>query len=105
MSRETSFVLVCLHHSCRDRGALAVLDAFQEAHLPGSVEAIAAPCQGQCNMGVTVRLTPEETWYCRLRPEDVPEIVRKHLWQGQSVASKLHPRFHPPAYRSHGNCD
>lgn len=65
-----------------------------EHPVPG-VEVCAAGCQGQCNMGVTVRVLPDETWYCRVRPEDVPAIVEQHLQGGEAVERLLHPRMHP----------
>jgi (2Fe-2S) ferredoxin len=87
-------VMVCQNSSCQDRGSRAVLEAFQAAELPEDVEAIACDCQGQCNLGPTVRVVPEETWYCRLSPKDVPRIVEQHLKNGQPVEEKLHPRIH-----------
>jgi len=49
---------------------------------------------GQCSSGPTVHILPDDTWYCRLRPEDVAVIVEQHFGQGQPVAAYLHPRFH-----------
>jgi (2Fe-2S) ferredoxin len=91
---EPRTVLVCQNCSCRDRGSQAVLAAFQAAELPDDVTAIAADCQGQCNMGPTVRVIPEETWYCRITVADVPQIVEQHLYGGDPVETKLHPRIH-----------
>lgn len=59
------------------------------------VEIVAEGCQGQCNMGATVRILPDETWYCRVKPEDVPLIVSQHLQGGKAVDRLLHPRMHP----------
>jgi (2Fe-2S) ferredoxin len=42
-----------------------------------------------------VRVLPDETWYCRVKPADVPTIVEHHLEGGEPVAELLHPRFHP----------
>lgn len=92
--KEKRSVMVCQNSSCQERGSQAVLEAFQAADLPEDVEAIACGCQGQCNMGPTVRVVPEETWYCRIQPSDVPAIVEQHLKKGQPVEAKLHPRIH-----------
>lgn len=46
-------------------------------------------------MGATVRVLPDETWYARVKPEDVPEIVEQHLNQNKPVERLLHPRLHP----------
>ena len=72
---------------------MATLAAFQQADLPNTVVE-ACGCQGQCSTGPTVRITPDETWYFRVRPEEVPEIVERHLKGGEPVAEKLNPRIH-----------
>jgi (2Fe-2S) ferredoxin len=52
-------------------------------------------CLGQCGSGPMVRVLPDDIWYCRVRPDDVAEIVEQHLHQNQPVQRLLHPRFHP----------
>ncbi|HIK19064.1 MAG TPA: (2Fe-2S) ferredoxin domain-containing protein [Leptolyngbyaceae cyanobacterium M33_DOE_097] len=87
-------VLVCQYTNCVANDSQAVLAAFQANPVAG-VEIAASGCQGQCNMGTTVRILPDETWYARVKPEDVPEIVEQHLKLNQPVDRLLHPRFHP----------
>lgn len=88
-------VLVCQYHSCLAVSSDTVLAAFR-SQSPSEIEIIAAPCQGQCSSGPTVRILPEETWYCRVSQEDVPRIVKEHLQGGNPVLEKLHPRIHRP---------
>ena len=45
-------------------------------------------------MGATVRVLPDEIWYCRVKPENVEAIVEQHLKQCEPVKALLHPRFH-----------
>ncbi|NJP08779.1 MAG: (2Fe-2S) ferredoxin domain-containing protein [Leptolyngbyaceae cyanobacterium RU_5_1] len=87
-------VLVCQYVNCQSSGSEAVLSAFRANPVAG-VEVVASECQGQCSVGPTVRVLPDETWYCRVKPEDVIEIVDHHLWDGKPVERLLHPRFHP----------
>ncbi|HEY9656673.1 MAG TPA: (2Fe-2S) ferredoxin domain-containing protein [Crinalium sp.] len=87
-------ILVCQYTNCLANGSAAVLAAFQAASVPGAM-VIGCDCQGQCNMGATVRVLPDDIWYCRVKPEDVRAIVEQHLKQGKPVAALLHPRFHP----------
>ena len=87
-------IMVCQHISCRNNGAAKVLAAFEDAHLPKDVSVKAVECQGQCSLGPTVRIVPEETWYCRVKPNDVPRIVEQHLKGKKIVKEKLHPRIH-----------
>jgi (2Fe-2S) ferredoxin len=87
-------VLVCQYQNCLEGGSAEVLAAFLARPVP-HVTAIGVGCQGQCNMGVTVRVLPDEVWYCRVKPEQVEAIVEQHLKQGKRVEDLLHPRFHP----------
>lgn len=56
--------------------------------------ACGSECLGQCGSGPTVKVMPDETWYCQVKPEDVGEIVSQHLQGGKPVQRLLHPRFH-----------
>lgn len=87
-------VLVCQYVNCCANGSEAVLQAFQLNSAP-DVEIVSSACQGQCNMGPTVRILPDEAWYCRVTPEDVAVIVEQHLSGGAPVDRLLHPRMHP----------
>lgn len=90
---EARCVLVCQHTSCTAAGSAAVLAAFEAAEATGFT-VTATGCQGQCSSGPTVRIVPEETWYCRVKPTDVSVIVEQHLKGGKPVEAKLHPRIH-----------
>lgn len=87
-------VLICQSSSCLARQGADVLAAFQGAELPDGVDVVPCDCLGQCNLAPNARVVPDEIWYCRLTPGDVPEIIREHLEQGRPVTAKLHPRIH-----------
>lgn len=87
-------VLVCQYRNCLNNGSAEVLEAFQAHPLPG-VTVVTTSCLGQCSTGPTVVISPDETWYCRIKATDVPAIVEQHLFGDKPVASLLHPRFHP----------
>jgi (2Fe-2S) ferredoxin len=87
-------VLVCQSRSCQRQGAEAVLAKFQR-DAPNGVLVIASDCMGQCSSSVTVRVLPENTWYCRVQADTVPLIIQQHLCDHQPVTALLHPRFHP----------
>ncbi len=90
---EQPCVLVCQYRSCRERGSAQVLEAFEEAQLT-EFTVKGTGCQGQCTSGPTVRIVPEETWYWRVKPSDVPLIVEQHLKAGKPVDEKLNTRIH-----------
>lgn len=87
-------VLVCQYQSCLANGSAEVLAAFLAGSTP-DVSISASECQGQCHLGATVRVLPDEVWYCRVKLEDVAAIVHQHLQQGHPVERLLHPRLHP----------
>lgn len=86
---------MCQHRSCQRNGSEAVLAAFRQAEKPQGVLISESDCMGQCGSGPTVRVMPDNTWYCRVKPENVSQIVQAHLYEGKPVEALLHPRFHP----------
>lgn len=87
-------ITVCQYRSCQRSGSEAVLAAFQAQRM-ANVMVSACECQGQCSSGPTVRVLPDNTWYCQVRPEDVNTIMAEHIQGNQPVERLLHPRLHP----------
>jgi (2Fe-2S) ferredoxin len=87
-------IAVCQYRSCERNGAAEVLAAFQST-VAADVWVSGSDCMGQCASGPTVTVTPDMTWYCRVKPEDVAAIATQHLQENQPVERLLHPRFHP----------
>lgn len=85
-------VFVCQHTSCLVAGSAAVLAAFGEE--VAGYKVVGCECLGQCSTSPTVRVTPEEIWYYRVQPEDVPLIIEQHLKGGTPVEAKMNPRIH-----------
>ena len=81
--------------SCAPKGSEAVRQAFKDElvkrGLHGLVRANSAGCLDACALGPTVVVYPEGVWYGRVRPEDVPEIVERHLIGGEPVERLLVP--------------
>lgn len=87
-------VLVCQSQRCLAQGSAEVLAAFLEHSVPDA-SIVPSECQGQCNLGATVRVLPDEVWYCRVKPSDASAIADAHLKNDKPVDRLLHPRFHP----------
>lgn len=87
-------VLICQDRSCKAEGSADVLAAFEKTGADTDFQIKGTGCQGQCSVGPTVRVVPEETWYYRVEPSDVPQIVEQHLKEGKPVDEKLNPRIH-----------
>ncbi len=47
-------------------------------------------CHGMCEMGPIVVVYPEGSFYCRVTPEDVPELVEEHLYKGRVLQRLLY---------------
>lgn len=86
-------VMVCQHRSCLRNDSEQVLFALRAA-APQGIFVSPSACLGQCASGPTVQVVPDGTWYCRVKPTDVPAIVEQHLLGDQPVQALLHPRLH-----------
>lgn len=86
--------MICQHRSCQRNGSSEVLAAFRQADKPKGVMIAESDCMGQCGSGPTVRVMPDDVWYCRVTAADVPRIIEQHLQNGKPVQDLLHPRFH-----------
>jgi (2Fe-2S) ferredoxin/SAM-dependent methyltransferase len=75
--------------SCTANGSLRVIDALRrelaEQGVAASVQVTTCGSLGLCDRGPNLVVYPEGVWYSRVRPEDVPEIVREHLRGGRVV--------------------
>ena len=87
-------VLICQHRTCRKQGAAKVLAAFQ-GHPAAGVTVTGSSCLGQCGEGPMVLVQPEEVWYSRVQPDEVPAVVERHLIGGEPVKAMLYRKFHP----------
>lgn len=88
------FIQVCQYRSCQRFCSADVLAEFKQ-HANSELMVAASSCLGQCGSGPTVRVIPDNVWYCRVRPDDIADILEQHIRQGKPVKRLLHPRFHP----------
>ena len=82
-------VLVCGGTGCTSSGSKAVQTAFEENiaafGLSEEVKLVQTGCFGLCALGPVVIIYPDGTFYSRVTPEDVKEIVEEHLLKGRVV--------------------
>ncbi|MCB2293869.1 (2Fe-2S) ferredoxin domain-containing protein [Clostridium algoriphilum] len=61
------------------------LESIEENDISDKVMVTNTGCLGLCNDGPIVIVYPEGTWYGKVTPDDVDEIVEEHLINGNIV--------------------
>ena len=82
-------VLICGGTGCTSSGSQSIQQAFVEQleknGLTEEIKIVQTGCFGLCALGPVVIVHPEGTFYSRVTPEDVAEIVSEHLLKGRIV--------------------
>lgn len=84
--------------SCTARGGgeplrAAFREELAKRGLKREIRANTAGCLDACATGPTVVVYPEGVWYAGVTVADVPEIVERHLVNGEVVERLLLTRF------------
>ena len=81
--------LICGGTGCTSAGSQAVREALEEQialkGLQDEVKVVQTGCFGLCALGPVMIVYPEGTFYSKVKPEDVPEIVEEHFLKGRPV--------------------
>lgn len=76
-------ILICSGASCISSNCLNVKKALDEelekAGLDDKVLVKQTGCVGFCDVGPTMIIEPDGVFYCKLNPEDMEAVVKKHL--------------------------
>ncbi len=82
-------VLICGGTGCTSSGSNKIQEAFVSAleanGISEEVKIVQTGCFGLCELGPVVIVHPDGTFYSRVTPEDVAEIVSEHLLKGRPV--------------------
>ena len=82
-------VLICGGTGCTSSGSKSIQAAFESAleanGLTEEVKIVETGCFGLCALGPVVIVHPDGTFYSRVEPKDVEEIVSEHLLKGRIV--------------------
>jgi NADH:ubiquinone oxidoreductase subunit F (NADH-binding)/(2Fe-2S) ferredoxin len=94
-------VLVCAGTNCSLKSNKAVQDRLvwevERRGLAGEIKVVETGCFGLCEQGPTVVVYPEGVLYCRVTPDDVPELVEEHLLKGRRLDRLLYREEVPAA--------
>jgi (2Fe-2S) ferredoxin len=91
-------VLLCGGSDCKKRGSKdvrkALKDELRGRGMIGDVRIDSVDCLGLCKHGPNAVVYPGGTWYLGLWEEDVPEVVDRHLRDGEPLV-RLAAGFRP----------
>lgn len=94
MATYRAHVLVCMGSNCVIDNSQGIVQRFnaelERTGISGEVRIVETGCFGMCNYGPTVVIYPGGVFYCKVTPEDVPEIVSEHLINGRVVHRLLY---------------
>ena len=87
-------VYICAGGGCIASGSMKVKDAFV-SHLASNglnekLDIMETGCLGPCAIGPVVVIGKDDTFYQKVRAQDVKEIVEQHLIGGKVVENLLH---------------
>ncbi|HEY3366616.1 MAG TPA: NADH-quinone oxidoreductase subunit NuoF [Symbiobacteriaceae bacterium] len=86
-------ILVCAGTGCKAGKSAQTRQAFEDAirdhDLGDRVKVVQVGCFGFCRMGPVCIVHPGGTFYCEVRPKDVPEIMLQHILGNKPVERLL----------------
>lgn len=89
-----SNVLVCGGTGCTSSNSEVIITKLKQeikAHdLDKEINVVRTGCFGLCALGPIMIVYPEGSFYSRVTPEDIPEIVEEHLLKGRIVKRLLY---------------
>ncbi len=87
-------VLVCAGTNCSLKANKVVQERLvrevAKRGLTDEVKIVETGCFGLCEQGPTVVVYPEGVLYCRVTPDDIPELVEEHLLKGRRLERLLY---------------
>ena len=87
-------VNVCYGAGCVSSNCMAIKDALLKAlkinGIEDSVKVNETGCIGACHLGPSILVQPGDTYYIKLSPADMDQIVREHLKNGRIVTGKCY---------------
>jgi len=84
-----SHVLICGGTGCTSSGSPAIINHLEKElaanGLAEEIKVVQTGCFGLCALGPVMIVYPEGTFYSRVTPDDVTEIVQEHFLKGRVV--------------------
>ncbi|MTI65902.1 MAG: NADH-quinone oxidoreductase subunit NuoF [Firmicutes bacterium] len=87
-------ILVCAGTGCTSSKSNVVrnrlIQELKKRGLSDKVKVFKTGCFGFCKLGPIIVIHPDHTFYCKVGPEDVDEIIDKHISKGKVVEKLLY---------------
>ncbi len=87
-------VLTCGGTGCKASSSHIIAENFrkllQRYGISDKIDVITTGCFGFCEKGPIVKIIPDNTFYTQVSPDDVEEIVSKHIISGNKVERLLY---------------
>ena len=94
MAKYKMHILVCGGTGCKSSNSPQIIENFkkqlEEKNLSNDVQVIKTGCFGFCEQGPIVKIIPDNTFYTRVKPEDVERIINEHIIKGRKVPDLLY---------------
>lgn len=85
--------------SCGEQHGLLLIEKlkqiFSEFQIQGNIRIQRCGCLGICDLGPTIAIYPEGTFYVNVQLDDVPELVKTHFIEKKKLERLLlskHPK-------------
>src|SRR6056297_182406 len=87
-------LLICGGTGCRASSSNLIIDELKNQldanNLGEQVQVVETGCFGFCEKGPIVKVSPDNTFYTEVKPEDCAEIVEEHIIKGRKVERLLY---------------
>jgi len=97
MANYKMHILVCGGTGCRASQAEQIVKNFKQElaqkSLDKEIKVVTTGCFGFCEKGPVVKITPDNTFYTQVTPQDVTDIVEEHFIKGRPLKRLL---YHNP---------
>ncbi len=93
-SKKSSCLTVCLGTGCQAYAGQRVYETLKKEitshNLTAEIELKATGCRGFCEQGPILVLYPGEICYCRVQPENVPDIIKTTVIENRIIEDLLY---------------
>ncbi|MDA3866690.1 MAG: NADH-quinone oxidoreductase subunit NuoF [Salinivirgaceae bacterium] len=87
-------LLICGGTGCRASSSNLIIDELKKQletkNLADDVQVVETGCFGFCEKGPIVKVSPDNTFYTQVKPEDAEEIVDEHIIKGRKIERLLY---------------